>query len=340
MDSDQGIDPSAGDGGDWRAHLQSGLRDRIVNRIMEGLHKHLTLSAAEALSDELKKIAVQFEEKIYAAATSQSDYLQKITLKMLSLESRQTNTQQNSQNAQVIQNQRLCSPGAGNWQEELYQEIKTMKNKYLPELSDLCNKISMKLQQIDNHMPSQKLTDQYEKMKNFKLLVERTLQFLQIDKGCVQLALKDKIPVYERQIVHILNSQKRKPVQTLEQSAGQTSNCNTSRIHVDSAAGTGCPGAGDLHELNHINKTLKNQYVAGLSDLYQISTKLRTDSHMASQKPTDQYEEMKSFKVMLERSSQSLQIGKGSVQPAPEQSIPMYKRQIISILNSEDWKPE
>ncbi|KAK3143115.1 hypothetical protein QOZ80_4BG0358580 [Eleusine coracana subsp. coracana] len=317
MDSDHGIDPSAGDGGDWRAHLQSGLRDRIVNRIMEGLHKHLTLSAAEALSDELQKIAVQFEEKIYAAATSQSDYLRKITLKMLSLESRQTNTQQNSQNAQVVQNQRLCSPGAGNWQEELYQEIKTMKNKYLPELSDLYNKISMKLQQIDNHMPSQKLTDQYEKMKNFKLMLERTLQFLQIDKGCVQLALKDKIPAYERQIVHILNSQKRKPVQAFEQSAGQTSSCNTSRIPVDSAAGTGCPGAGDLHEeLNQIIKTLKNQYVAGLSDLYQISTKLRTDSHIASHKPTDQYEEMKSFKIMLERSSQSLQIGK------------------------EDWKPE
>jgi PAX-interacting protein 1 len=124
-----------------------------------------------------------------------------------------------------------------------------MKSNYLPELSDLYNKVSMKLQHIDNHMPSQKLTEQYEKMKCFNLMLERTMQLLQMDKTCIRPALKDKLPAYERQIVTILNSQKRKPVQTSEQSAEQTPSCSTSRIHVDSAAQTGYPGAGNLHEL-------------------------------------------------------------------------------------------
>jgi PAX-interacting protein 1 len=123
-----------------------------------------------------------------------------------------------------------------------------MKSNYLPELSDLCNKVSMKLQHIDNHMPSQKLTEQYEKMKSFKLMLERIMQFLQMDKTCIRPALKDKLPVYERQIVTILNSQKRKPVQSSEQSAEQTPSCSTSRIHVDSYAQTGYPGASNLHE--------------------------------------------------------------------------------------------
>jgi hypothetical protein len=86
---------------------------------------------------------------------------------------------------------------------------------------------------------------------------------------------------------------------------------------------------------------LKDQYVAGLSDLYEISRKLHADSNMAFQKPTDQDEEIKSFKSMLDRSLHSVEIGKGGcVQPALEESIPMYKRQITSILNSEEWKPE
>jgi hypothetical protein len=349
MDSAQGAAPAGGN--DWRSRLQPEARGRIVDKITKTLMKHLPISVPWG-QNELQKIAVRFEEKIYAAATSQSDYLRKICLKTLSLEG-QISTQQNPQNVQVVQNQSpqgLASedstaqsdyPGAGNWQEELYQMIKTMNNKYLPELSDLYNKVSMKLQHIENHMPSQKLTEQYEKMKNFKLMLELATQFLQMDKSCVQLALKDKLPAYERQIVNILNSQKRKPAQTSEQSAKQTpSRCSTCRIPVDSAAQTGYPGAGDLHELYEMNRTLKDQYVAGLSDLYKISRKLHADSNMAFQKPTDQDEEMKSFKSMLDRSLHPVEIGKGSIQPALEESIPMYKRQIASILNSEEWKPE
>uniref|UniRef100_A0A453DHR4 Mediator complex subunit 15 KIX domain-containing protein n=1 Tax=Aegilops tauschii subsp. strangulata TaxID=200361 RepID=A0A453DHR4_AEGTS len=68
---------------------------------MECLKKHLPVSVPEGLN-ELQIIAVRFEDKIYTAATSQSDYLRKISLKMLSME---TKTQQAPGNAQVIPNQ-------------------------------------------------------------------------------------------------------------------------------------------------------------------------------------------------------------------------------------------
>jgi len=48
---------------------------------------HLPISLPEGLN-ELRKIAIRFEEKIYIAATSQSDYLRKISLKMLSMETK------------------------------------------------------------------------------------------------------------------------------------------------------------------------------------------------------------------------------------------------------------
>ncbi|CAA3010811.1 mediator of RNA polymerase II transcription subunit 15a isoform X1 [Olea europaea subsp. europaea] len=96
------------DAGDWRTQLPADSRQRIVNKIMETLKRHLPFSGHEGLQ-ELKKIAVRFEEKTYASATSQSDYLRKISLKMLTMGTKtqnpvpislQSNVPSNSENPQ------------------------------------------------------------------------------------------------------------------------------------------------------------------------------------------------------------------------------------------------
>ncbi|PIN26614.1 hypothetical protein CDL12_00644 [Handroanthus impetiginosus] len=83
------------EGGDWRTQLHPDSRRRIVNKIMETLKRHLPFSGQDGLR-ELKKIAVRFEDKIYTAATSQSDYLRKISLKMLTMETKSQNPMANS----------------------------------------------------------------------------------------------------------------------------------------------------------------------------------------------------------------------------------------------------
>uniref|UniRef100_A0ACD5VAU8 Uncharacterized protein n=1 Tax=Avena sativa TaxID=4498 RepID=A0ACD5VAU8_AVESA len=105
-----GVDPNAAAaaaGDDWRAHLQPEARSRIINRIMETLRRHLPVIIPEGLN-ELQKIAVRLEEKIYNAATSQPDYLRKLSLKMLSME---TGTPQAPGNAHWFPNQN--NPGQG-----------------------------------------------------------------------------------------------------------------------------------------------------------------------------------------------------------------------------------
>ncbi|KAL6200612.1 hypothetical protein ACLB2K_030393 [Fragaria x ananassa] len=72
---------------DWRNDLMPDARQRIVNKIFDTLKRHLPFSGQEGLH-ELHRIAARFEEKVYAAASSQSDYLLKISLKMLTMESR------------------------------------------------------------------------------------------------------------------------------------------------------------------------------------------------------------------------------------------------------------
>ncbi|KAK4373504.1 hypothetical protein RND71_008888 [Anisodus tanguticus] len=81
--------------GNWRTQLLPDSRQRIVNKIMETLKRHLPVSGQEGVQ-ELKKIAVRFEEKIYSAATSQQDYLRKISLKMLTMETKSQNPMTNS----------------------------------------------------------------------------------------------------------------------------------------------------------------------------------------------------------------------------------------------------
>lgn len=92
--SDPDIQGGTMESSDWRAQLQAAARDRMVNKIRDTLNRHFQFSGHEGLQ-ELEKIADMFEDKIYTVATSQSDYLRRISLKMLSMETRSQNLMPN-----------------------------------------------------------------------------------------------------------------------------------------------------------------------------------------------------------------------------------------------------
>ncbi|KAJ0936769.1 putative coactivator CBP, KIX domain superfamily, mediator complex subunit 15, KIX [Helianthus annuus] len=58
--------------GDWRATVQADSRQRIVNKIMETLKRHVPFDGPEGLQ-ELMKMAMKFEQRMYTLCTSQSD---------------------------------------------------------------------------------------------------------------------------------------------------------------------------------------------------------------------------------------------------------------------------
>ncbi|XP_057763671.1 uncharacterized protein LOC130984975 isoform X2 [Salvia miltiorrhiza] len=82
--------PGQATGGGWRTQLPPGSRHRIVDKILEILKNHLPFSEEEELQD-LEETALRFEESIFTTATSQSDYLRKISLKMLGIEMKSHN---------------------------------------------------------------------------------------------------------------------------------------------------------------------------------------------------------------------------------------------------------
>ncbi|KAC9988344.1 hypothetical protein E3N88_44976 [Mikania micrantha] len=101
----------------WRAQLQ---RQRVVNKIIDTLERHLPFSGYNTLQ-ELKKIAERVEEETYTTATSQSEYSRKTCFMMLTMETRLKSPMSDP----------IHSNSAANSVNPLADHIKVMKELYL-----------------------------------------------------------------------------------------------------------------------------------------------------------------------------------------------------------------
>lgn len=62
-------------------------RRKMVDKIMDTLQRHMPTTGPDG-TNELRKIAVRFEDKIFKVTGNQQEYLRKISFKMRALESR------------------------------------------------------------------------------------------------------------------------------------------------------------------------------------------------------------------------------------------------------------
>ncbi|WZY97904.1 hypothetical protein YC2023_070233 [Brassica napus] len=105
------------------------------------------------------------------------------------------------------------SGNAVDWQEEVFQKIKIMKDAYLPDVTEIYQRVIAKLQQMDS-LPQQQRSEQFEKLRQFKTMLERMMQFLSVSKSSIMPPLKNKVAIYEKQIVDFVTAHRpRKPVQ-------------------------------------------------------------------------------------------------------------------------------
>ncbi|CAL9215154.1 unnamed protein product [Arabidopsis halleri] len=116
----------------------------------------------------------------------------------------------------------LSNANEGDWQEEIFQKIKSMKETYLRDLNDIYQRVVAKLQQEDS-LPQQKLrSDQFEKLKRGKTVLEAMLQFLSLSKSNIKPGLKESMDYKEKDIIDFLNMQSlRKTVQKGQLSKAQ-----------------------------------------------------------------------------------------------------------------------
>ncbi|XP_058105043.1 mediator of RNA polymerase II transcription subunit 15a-like [Magnolia sinica] len=118
--------------------------------------------------------------------------------------------------------------GVPDWQEDVYQKIKSMKELYLPELNEMYQKIVMRFQQLDAPIQQPKQSEQIERLKWYKAMLERLIAFLQVPKSNISPAYKERLSHFEKQIVGVLSSRIKKPAlqqpgqQQLQPSVGQS----------------------------------------------------------------------------------------------------------------------
>ncbi|GMY12469.1 mediator of RNA polymerase II transcription subunit 15a-like isoform X2 [Fagus crenata] len=239
-------------------------------------------------------------------------------------------------------------PTMGDWQEEVYQKIKAMKDMYLPEISEMYQKIDAKLQQHDS-LPQQSNSDQLEKLKIFKTMLERIISFLQLAKTNISLGYKEKLGSYEKQIVNFVNTNRpKKPVSSLPQ--GQLPAPHMQSMQMDTASqypvggggseGGGEPTMGDWQEEVYQKiKAMKDMYLPEISEMYQkIDAKLQQLDSLPQQSNSDQLEKLKIFKTMLERIISFLQVAKTNISLGYKEKLGSYEKQIVNFVNTNSPK--
>ncbi|WZZ18883.1 hypothetical protein YC2023_111972 [Brassica napus] len=97
---------------DWKTQLSFITRQKIVNKILDTLKKVIPLSGQEGIN-ELWRIAVRFEDKVFRGAANRTDYLRKISLKMLTLEGRRYNAPGSSSSIPADNNTRALEVDMG-----------------------------------------------------------------------------------------------------------------------------------------------------------------------------------------------------------------------------------
>ncbi|KAL1218411.1 putative disease resistance protein [Cardamine amara subsp. amara] len=102
------------------------------------------------------------------------------------------------------------------WQEKVFEKIKSMKEVYLPDVTEIYQTASAKLQA--DSLEQQQRSEQLEKLKQLKTMSDRMIQFLNVSKSNIMPSLKDKVDYYENQIISFL-----KPSEAPDQILGMPS---------------------------------------------------------------------------------------------------------------------
>lgn len=180
---------------------------------MDTLQRHTPLSGQDGAT-ELWKIANRFEEKIFYAASDQHDYLRKISLKMLHLETRTQNSPNDALPTSFIGTNSVRpsdSVGSGDSLQQVGQpgidqadivwsKMQTVKDKYLQDMQDLLAALTRRSQQP---IPEEQL----QKLTHYKNVVGRMIPYLTASKGSLPKEFKqDKAEAFEKLIVRIMET--------------------------------------------------------------------------------------------------------------------------------------
>ncbi|GMI93916.1 hypothetical protein HRI_003060900 [Hibiscus trionum] len=192
---------------------QTSQQSQQQQQLMSQMQSQSTLQQQLGLQQQPNQLQPNMQQRLQASGQVSSSLLQSQNL--------------TDQQKQFYESQRAVpetsstsldsTAETGDWQEEVYQKIQTLKDTYLPEINEMYQKIATKLQQHDSN-PQQPKSEQLDKLKLFKTILERILNFLSVSKANITPLFKEKSSSYEKKIINFVNSNRpRKPVLRMQQ---------------------------------------------------------------------------------------------------------------------------
>ncbi|KAK4252946.1 hypothetical protein QN277_011069 [Acacia crassicarpa] len=297
------------DNTDWRDELEPYDRKRAVKRIMNAVRQYHQLDDDE--TDELEKFSRSVEQKIFAVATSLSDYLQQITTEAVSMERKM--------------------------KEELFQKIQMLKEIYLSDLNEMHQRISYGLQQLDSHLQAE--SDKHEKLKIFKAMLEDFIPFLLTTQSEISPAIKEKLLFYEKQIKNFIDINRPwilslQPGQVLPphamhplpQPPSQPTQVQSHESQINSE--------GQSQEAYQRIQMLKEMYLPELNEIHQrMVDKVRQYDSDPQQAGSVACRMVKMLKEEMERNIAFLQTSKSDISPTLGEELPSHEKQIMHFID-------
>ncbi|KAF8105716.1 hypothetical protein N665_0157s0279 [Sinapis alba] len=165
--------------------------------------------------------------------------------------------------------------GGGDWQEETYQKIKALKEKYILVLSTLFQKLSNKLREIDS-LPQQRI-QHIEKLRASKAMLKLVLVFLNVPRSGITESHRDRFTLYEEQLLRFVKPNQtvsRRPMQQQQQQVHLPPS-QTHQTALQSQSG---------HQV-HVSQSLDNRHNGASSSLSGLTTSHTAMPHSLQPRP-------------------------------------------------------
>ncbi|KAK1373370.1 hypothetical protein POM88_029563 [Heracleum sosnowskyi] len=332
---------------------------------MDKLKRKFPLSGQEGFQ-ELRKIAMRFEEDIYTSATSQVDYFMKISSKMLAMEtkypisnaipSNSANIGQNPQDpgSQSMQSQsgqlllqnianNIAAAGMqGSSQTNIPSVNRSFNTQSIPPISGvLQNSVPSAIGQgipYNVLAYSQRQTGRQQQgvsnIQHHMLLPTQQQQHL-VGQSTATNIQQNQIIGQQNRIPDMQQNQQRLPSQQNKLSNQQSQQLmglpnNFAHMYQQQL------GTQEQQQHHQLIKTMKDMHFPDLNEIYQkVVAKMHQHESLLLQQPQLQqgmYPKLKAFKSMLERFISLLQISKSNLQIGYKDNLGIYEEQIMRII--------
>ncbi|XP_019465342.1 PREDICTED: mediator of RNA polymerase II transcription subunit 15a-like [Lupinus angustifolius] len=149
----------------------------------------------------LSKCIERFEEKVYASAKDEADYIAKISAKVKALYL----IPQEAESKPLVPTSSASGAGKAaniDWQEQIYEKVQKLKSMYFTKFNALYRHISSRLQKVESSQKPK--ANDLENCKHIKKIIENIFAILEVNKSQINTEFKEKLENAEKWIEYIM----------------------------------------------------------------------------------------------------------------------------------------